>query len=280
MKLLDISLNIVYSIGRHTAKGGNPVKQRRPRPNPLAVLCNATRDLLFPPRCIGCDELLPPFARRATVLCPLCRTAWETAVNEASEDAATDAARGLVYLVHYRPGHTDGIPEKLIYHLKHGGDPRAFSFVAARLAPRLLNTAATIPTRPAVGEDQPLLFTYPPRRRSAVNKDGFDQAKRLAKAMARACGGDFVAVIKRTHRKTQEQKTLTAEEREVNATSAYILSDKAAAIVRDRTVVICDDLCTTGATLNRCAALLVEAGARSVILCTVARTDSHGGGKD
>jgi predicted amidophosphoribosyltransferase len=45
-------------------------------------------------------------------------------------------------------------------------------------------------------------------------------------------------------------------------------------------VVICDDLCTTGATLNRCAALLVESGARSVILCTVARTDSHRGGKD
>jgi predicted amidophosphoribosyltransferase len=43
--------------------------------------------------------------------------------------------------------------------------------------------------------------------------------------------------------------------------------------------VICDDLCTTGATLNRCAALLVESGARSVILCTVARTDSHRGGK-
>ena len=260
------------------------MKQRRPRPNPLAGLCNAARDLLFPPRCVGCDELLPPFARRATVLCPLCRTAWETAVNEASEDAATDAARGLVYLVHYRPGHTDGIPEKLIYHLKHGGDPRAFSFVAARLAPRLLNTAATLPTRPAVGEDQPLLFTYPPRRPSAVREDGFDQAERLAKALAATCGGDLAtgasALIQRTHRKAKEQKTLTAEERAVNATSAYILSDKAAEIVRDRTVVICDDLCTTGATLGRCATLLVEAGARSVILCTVARTDSHGGGKD
>ena len=256
------------------------MKTTRKTRRPLLAVSSAARDLLFPPRCIGCDELLPPFARRATVFCPLCRTAWETAVTEATAHSAADATRGLVYLVHYRSGHTDGIPEKLIYHIKHRGDPRAFAFVAERLAPRLLDTAATIPTRPAVGEDQPLLFTYPPRRPSAVREDGFDQAERLAKAMARACEGDFVAVIKRTHRKTQEQKTLTAEEREVNATSAYILSDKAAAIVRDRTVVICDDLCTTGATLNHCAALLVEAGARSVILCTVARTDSHGGGKD
>lgn len=248
--------------------------------NSLRRTASAARDLLFPPRCVGCGDLLPPFARRATVFCPLCRTAWETAVTEAAADAAADASRGLVYLVHYRPGHADGVPEKLIYHVKHQGDPRTFAFVAERLAPRLLDAAATLPARAPVGEDKPLLFTYPPRRRSAVREDGFDQAQRLAKALAVACEGDFAPLIRRTHRKSKEQKTLNAEERAVNATSSYILADKAAEAVRDRTVVICDDLCTTGATLNRCAALLVEAGARSVILCTVARTDSHGGGKD
>ena len=248
--------------------------------NGLRRTASAARDLLFPPRCVGCGDLLPPFVRRATVFCPLCRTAWETAITEAADHAAADAGRGLVYLVHYRPGHADGVPEKLIYHIKHQGDPRAFSFVAERLAPRLLDAAATLPARAPVGEDKPLLFTYPPRRRSAVREDGFDQAQRLAKALAVACDGDFAALIRRTHRKAREQKTLNAEERAVNATSSYILADKAAEVVRDRTVVICDDLCTTGATLNRCAALLVEAGARSVILCTVARTDSHGGGKD
>jgi predicted amidophosphoribosyltransferase len=236
---------------------------------------SAARDLLFPPRCVGCDDLLPPFAKRATVLCALCRTAWETAVTEATADAATDATRGLVYLVHYRPGHAEGIPEKLIYHLKHQGDPRAFGFVAERLAPRLSDAAAALPTRAPVGEDKPILFTYPPRRPSAVRRDGFDQARRLAKALAQACDGDFAAVIRRTHRKAKEQKTLTAEEREANAAASYILSDKAAEVVRDRTVVVCDDLRTTGATLNRCATLLVEAGARSVMICTVART-AHG----
>ena len=256
------------------------MEEHQARQSKLSGVCNAARDLLFPPRCVGCGDLLPPFVRRATVFCPLCRTAWETAVTEAADHAAADAGRGLVYLVHYRPGHADGIPEKLIYHLKHEGDPRAFSFVAERLAPRLLDAAATLPTRAPMGEDKPLLFTYPPRRRSAVREDGFDQAQRLAKALAGACDGDFAALIKRTHRKAREQKTLNAEERAVNATSSYILADKAAEAVRDRTVVICDDLCTTGATLNRCAALLVEAGARSVVLCTVARTDSHGEGKD
>ena len=244
--------------------------------NGLRRTASAARDLLFPPHCVGCGDLLEPFAKTPTVFCPLCRTSWEAAVNEAAPDAAVDAERGLVYLVHYRPGYAEGIPEKFIYHIKHEGDPRAFSFVAERLAPRLLHTAATLPSRAPMGEDKPLLFTYPPRRRSAVSKDGFDQAQRLAKAMARACGGDCSALINRTYRRAKEQKTLNAEERAVNAASSYILNPKSAETVRDRTVVLCDDLCTTGATLNRCAALLVEAGARSVILCTVART----GGKD
>ena len=256
------------------------MKERRARRNTLTAVSSAARDLLFPPRCVGCDDLLPPFAKRATVFCPLCRTAWETAMTEAASHAADDASRGLVYLVHYRPGHADGVPEKLIYHVKHQGDPRVFGFVAERLAPRLLDAAATLPARAPVGEDKPLLFTYPPRRPSAVREDGFDQAQRLSKALAAACEGNFAPLIRRTHRKSKEQKTLTAEERAVNATSSYILADTAAEVVRDRTVVICDDLCTTGATLGRCAALLVEAEARSVILCTVARTDSHRGGKD
>ena len=240
--------------------------------NGLSKVLNTARDLLFPPRCVGCGELMEPFVSVPTVFCPLCRTAWEAAITEAAGQSAEDAERGLVYLTFYRSGETDGIPEHLIYHIKHQGDRRTFSFVAERLAPRLLSAAATLPTRAPAGEDKPLLFTYPPRRRSAVSKDGFDQAARLAKALAVACEGEFAALIRRTQRGRAEQKHLNADERAQNAVSAYVLSDKAPEAVRDRTVVICDDLCTTGATLNRCAALLVEAGARSVILCTVART--------
>ena len=252
------------------------MKNKRNRNHAVSATFNATRDLLFPPRCVGCGDLLPPFVKTATVFCPLCRTAWETALAEAAEQSARDAARGLVYLTGYRSGKTDGIPERLIYHMKHEDDCRVFRFVAERLAPRLMRAADILPTRRPEGEDKPLLFTYPPRRRSAVRADGFDQAERLAKALSRTCGGDFAPLIRRTYRKSAEQKTLNSEDRAQNAAAAYVLTAKASEKIRDRTVVICDDLCTTGATLNRCAELMVQAGARSVILCTVART----GGKD
>lgn len=231
------------------------------------------RALLFPPRCVGCGELLEAFADPSAIFCPLCRTSWETVLTEAAENASEDAARGLVYLTFYRSGHTEGIPERLIYHLKHKGDPRSFDFVAARLAPRVLQAAETLPTREIPPDaDDSLLFTYPPRRPSAVREDGFDQAKRMAQALARACGGEFAPLIRRTRRRGKAQKELDAEGRAKNANSAYEIEEAAAEIVSHRIVVICDDVCTTGATLNRCAELLIGAGAALVILCTVAKT--------
>ena len=228
---------------------------------PLHRLTSALRDLFFPPRCMGCDELLPPFQADTPVLCPLCRTAWESAVVE--EAAMTDHH---VYLTAYRSGQTDGVPERVIYHIKHKGDPRVFGFVAARIAPRVLR----------ISEGESLLFTYPPRRRAAIRRDGFDQAKKLSEALAKACGGKSVSLLRRTLLSTDEQKTLDAAERQDSASTAYTLKGSAHKAVSGRTVVLCDDLCTTGATLISCAELLYRAGARRVIFATVSRTAERG----
>lgn len=223
---------------------------------PFHHLAAATRDLFFPPRCVGCDELLPPFDRATPVLCPICRTAFESAVIPESQ-----MSDGLIHLTLYRSGHTGGVPERLIYHLKHKGDPRTFAFVASRLSPRIAHVTA--------GED--LLFTYPPRRRRAVRRDGFDQAERLAQALADTVGGECTSLLRRTGA-SDEQKTLDATERQDNAAHAYALKQSAAHRVAGRTVVLCDDLSTTGATLSAAGDLIRAAGARRVILVTVART--------
>ena len=235
------------------------------------------RDLLFPPRCVGCGELMAPFARERAVFCPLCRTAWESAVADAELSAEAESARGRVFLTFYRTGHYDGVPERLIYHVKHHGEARVFDFLSARLAPRVLKTVDRIPTRDTVSEESPLLFTYPPRRRAAVSKDGFDQAERLARVLAKTCGGDYATLLCRTHHLSREQKRLDAEERTANAAASYTLEKNAVAGAEGRIVVICDDLCTTGATLERCASLLVEAGAAAVILCSIAVTRKESG---
>ncbi len=247
--------------------------------------CGAVvRDLLFPPRCATCGELLPPFApdSATTVLCPACRDVWDEARITVAESAARSAVDGHAYLVDYHSGQVDGIAERFIFHLKHEGDTRAFAFAAKALSPGVhvallsANRGMIAPSVEvsATEVDKPLapLFTYPPRRRAAIQEDGFDQAKCLSRALAREMNGEWIPLLRRRGTREMEQKRLDAESRAENAARAYALQRGASDRLRGRTVVLCDDLATTGATLVACSALLCEAGARRVLWVTVAKT--------
>lgn len=244
----------------------------------LRRVLRGARDLLFPPYCVVCGDLFPPFG--AETFCPACREAWDDARTVAAESAAEAAAVGHAYLVHYRSGETDGVPERFVFHVKHKGDARAFSYAAQALS---MGVHVAILSADVSGEmplfERPPIFTYTPRRRAAVHQDGFDQAARLARALAREMGGEFVPLLRRdVRRKASEQKRLGTRERIKNAKASYALRRRAAARVRGRIVVLCDDLSTTGATLARCEKLLLRAGASAVVWATIAQTEGIGVG--
>lgn len=83
----------------------------------------------------------------------------------------------------------------------------------------------------------------------------------------------FPRALVRT-RETKSQVGLSIAERRENVSGAF-LGD--AAIVRGATVLLMDDVATTGATLSSCAAALREAGAKSVYALTLARALPHHG---
>ncbi len=246
-------------------------------------LCAGIEDILFPPRCVTCGIILPPFGGDV-IFCPDCLAAWDEARLSAAAEAATAATERHAYVIGYRAGQTDGIPERFIFHLKHAGSPQAFRWAAQSLAlgvhiaVRAAETDAPLeaptesPTMAAGTASLPPLYTYPPRRRAGVREDGFDQARRLARALARCMDGEFRSLLRRTRAAEAEQKALHADERRENAAGAYALRASVSERIRGRTVVLCDDLCTTGATLTHCTALLLDAGARCVVWATVAQT--------
>ncbi len=225
--------------------------------------------LLFPPKCVGCGEVMPIREGLTHVLCPFCQTRWEASRLPAEERIITwtPPVCGLVSVVRYASGKTDGVAERLIYHLKHKDERRVFAYAAheiARPLRRLLSDLAV--------PDETVLVTYPPRRAKAVREDGFDQARRLAQVLSRTEDFAFASLLERISR-GREQKRLGAAERRENAQNAYGLKERCPDL-KGKTVILVDDLYTTGATLRACAELLTEAGAERVILATVGRTEA------
>ena len=225
--------------------------------------------LLFPPKCVGCGELMSVSDGMIKIFCPACHRQWLASLWPTEEQVTETqgAASCLVSLGRYRSGQIDGAPERLIYHIKHRDESRVFRFLAWHLAPLIREAAEG---QGVANED--ILLTYPPRRRAAISKDGFDQAERLAKAISKETGWPVRRLIKRTERGRKAQKTLDAADRAVNAAEAYTLA-KPDVNLEGKAVVAVDDLYTTGATLQACAVLLTNAGASSVILASVGRTE-------
>jgi ComF family protein len=108
-----------------------------------------------------------------------------------------------------------------------------------------------------------------PLHAKRLRQRGFNQALLLAHGMAKMhhipCSCDNLYRL----RATRPQVELTGAERILNVAGAFALCKPGD--VEDRSVVLVDDVFTTGATMNECALVLKQAGAARVTACTLAR---------
>jgi competence protein ComFC len=96
----------------------------------------------------------------------------------------------------------------------------------------------------------------------------FNQAEIFSKILARRSGIKYCAGIERT-RRTGTQTALDRRRRMQNLRDAFRLRKNTD--VTDKTVLLVDDIFTTGSTLDACSRVLLQAGAKSVRALTVAR---------
>lgn len=102
-------------------------------------------------------------------------------------------------------------------------------------------------------------------------KRGYNQAELLAKPLAENLGLAYQENLLRRVRDTKSQIKLKRKERLENVAAAFEIPSDSLRHVKNRDVLLVDDVCTTGATLNSCAATLKQAGARYVWGLTLAR---------
>jgi len=126
-----------------------------------------------------------------------------------------------------------------------------------------------------VGEERAALVPVP-LAAARERERGFNQSAVLAHALApRWRVPVWTDVLERT-RSTQTQTRLTPEERLANVSGAFRVRAAARPTLRNAHVVIVDDVVTTAATLNACAAAIFAGGARILSYVTFGRAPAVG----
>ena len=126
-----------------------------------------------------------------------------------------------------------------------------------------------------VAEERVALLPVP-LAASRQRQRGYNQSECLARALAVLWSVPVRTDVLVRARATQTQTRLTPEERVRNVHGAFAATTMAATEFRGAHVVLVDDVVTTAATLNACAAALHEAGVRIVSYVTFGRAPAIG----
>lgn len=110
-------------------------------------------------------------------------------------------------------------------------------------------------------------ITPVPLSRRSFFKRGYNQSELIAVKMAEILNLQYADLLVKTEN-TKPQKERTARERRVNLFGSFDVVDKD--IVKGKTILLIDDVKTTGSTLNECSKMLKVYGAESVYCSTLA----------
>jgi ComF family protein len=101
---------------------------------------------------------------------------------------------------------------------------------------------------------------------------GFNQSVLLARQISRSYRIPMDPFVLYRHRETPPQTQLSEEERRINVRSAFSLNPQKS--IADKTLLLVDDVYTSGATAKECSRALKRAGAKEVYVLTLARAVS------
>ena len=229
----------------------------------------AVEQLLLPAECLVCHALLGP-RDAGRIVCPLCRHRWRPVRPPWCErcgqpephfgpcrlcnqwPAALKSVRSAVWL--------DEGARQAVHGLKYGGLPRIADDLALAMLPIC---------PPADGRS---VLIPIPLARKRLRERGYNQSEVLARALARQWRIPVLVELLVRTRETPTQTALTPDTRLANVRAAFAVANVQCPMINDHwTLIIVDDVFTTGATLAEASRALEQAGVKRIAGVTFAR---------
>ncbi len=228
-------------------------------------------DLLYPPVCPICEKSLEreegaqlrfvcgscfsairPIEQQECARCgdPLPEAAIDLCERCASEPVRFEWARSV--------GIYDGVLARLIQRLKYEKERALAQDLAQLLADYLRNKNLL---------DKFDCITFVPMSPKSLRLRGFNSAELLARKTGKRVQKPVIAALRKT-RETRPQMELSGEERKRNLQNAFAPKLQGAA----KSILLIDDVYTTGTTVRECSQILIENGWERVAVLTLART--------
>lgn len=109
-----------------------------------------------------------------------------------------------------------------------------------------------------------------PIHEKKLKKREFNQADIIGKRIAQNFNIVYKDDLIKRIRNTVPQNSLEHKERKENIKDAFVITDKE--FIKDKSIMIVDDIFTTGSTINECSRLLIMNGAKNVVFYTFSIT--------
>lgn len=224
-------------------------------------------DILFPPKCLVCgsygsvalcDSCRKGFAGIGAPFCDRCGVSTD-GIEALCADCA--AGSGWAFAQARAAGHFSGPLRKSILCLKYGGKRRLTVPLGAFLADY-------VQTNP-FNSHAPDIIVPVPLHASRQRDRGFNQAALIAAEAGRLLDIPVAHNVLSRTRRTRPQVELHASERASNIRDAFRALESP--LLRRKTVLLIDDVITTMNTVDECARVLIDAGAKEVYVVGVAR---------
>ena len=216
----------------------------------MKALIEKLLDLLFPPRCPFCRSILKDHEK---LICSACRKKLPWTVG----DARIQRFRHIDACL--SPLYYEGDVRRSLLRYKFGG--------MSVYAPKYAEIMSEAISSSDLSFD---LIAWVPLGRKRLKKRGYDQSKLLAQELAAAFQKPCPQLLVKTADNPAQSSIGSAEKRKANVAGVYKVEDPF--LVKGESILLVDDIVTTGATLSECARVLRGAGARRVCAVTLARS--------